>query len=309
MRLLWAAAIAASQAVAQEPTPRQPFKIEVGVQVVSLTVVAYDKGGHFVRGLGPKDVQVLEDGVPQEVSYFREANGGPDKIPLSVVMVLDASGSMKRNMHFLQEGADAFITKMEDVDSALVVQFNNTVKASSEFSTDTDRLEEFVDALQAWGGTSLYDAVHYGLERIKDQPGRKALVVFTDGDDTTSSMKEQEVIDYARAVEATVYGVGIPGDGPGGTPRGFLKRITSETGGEHFFPEHVADLVKVFKTISEELHNHYALAYTPKRDPDGNWRTINVQLVARKDVTLRVRKGYFAVARKPPAKPRADVAP
>jgi VWFA-related protein len=211
--------------------------------------------------------------------------------------VLDASGSMRPNLHFLQEAAGAFITRMEDVDAALVVQFNDSVKASAEFTKDTDRLDEFVQALQAWGGTSLFDALHYGLERIKDQPGRKAVIVFSDGDDTTSAMREQDVVDYARAVEATIYSVGIQGGGPGGSPRGFLKRIAAETGGEHFFPDKVGDLIKVFRAISEELHNHYALAYVPKRDPDGSWRTIALQS-DRKDLELRVRKGYFSLPRK-----------
>ena len=292
------------QAPAPSNTPK-PFTIEVAVPVVSLTVVAHDKAGRFVSGLTPKDIRVLEDGVPQHVSFFREATGGPDKIPLSVVLVLDASGSMRPNLHFLQEAAGAFISRMEDVDAALVVQFNESVKASAEFTKDTDRLDEYVQALQAWGGTSLFDALHYGLGRIKDAPGRKAVIVFSDGDDTTSSLKEQDVVDYARAVEATVYAVGIQGGGPGGSPRGFLKRIAAETGGEHFFPDKVGDLIKVFRAISEELHNHYALAYVPKRDPDGSWRAISVAS-DRKDLELRVRKGYFSLPRpKGAARPAA----
>jgi VWFA-related protein len=276
----------------------------VDVNVVSVTAVVFDKGGHFIPGLGPGDVEVFEDGVKQEVSYFREAGKGDDKIPLSVILVLDASGSMKKNMHFLQEAASTFVHKLEEVDQALVVQFNDSVKGSVEFTNDMDRLDQFVEALQAWGGTSLYDAIHYGLGRVKDQAGRKALVVFSDGDDTTSSMKEQEVIDYARAVEATIYTVGIEGGGfGGGSPRGFLKKISAETGGTFFFPDKVGEMIKAFAEISEELHNHYLLAYSPKRAPDGTFRSITVRL-NRKDAQVRVRKGYFSVKRRrPPARP------
>ena len=300
------ASTALAQAPAPSPSPSptpKPFILEVEVYVVSVTAVVFDKGGHFVKGLGAKDVTVLEDGVPQELTYFREAGEGEEKIPLSVVLVLDASGSMKNNLHFLQEAAQSFIHKLEEIDSALVVQFNETIKGSAEFSSDLDRLDEFIDALQAWGGTSLYDAVHYGLGRVKDQPGRKAVVVFTDGADTTSRMGEQEVVDYARAVEATVYGIGFKGDGYGGSPRGFLKKISSETGGSFFAPDNVADLIKIFAEISKELHNHYAFAYSPKRSPDGSWRTIQVK-VDRKDAEVRVRKGYFAVKRRRPPSPR-----
>jgi Ca-activated chloride channel homolog len=278
------------------PTPR-PFTVEVDVQVVSVTAVIHDKAGKFVPGLTVKDVEVYEDGRKQSVSFFKEASGPEAKIPLSVILVLDASGSMVKTMRFLQEAALTFVHKLEEVDQALVVQFNESVKGSVEFTGDTERLDQFVEALQAWGGTSLNDAVHYSLNRIKDQPGRKAVIVFSDGEDTTSSLKEQEVVDYARAVEATIYTVGI-----GSVDRGFLKKMADETGGSFFHASKVSELNRIFSGIADELHNHYALAYTPDRLPDGNWRAIEVRLPARKDASVRVRKGYFAVKRrKPPA--------
>ena len=290
------------------PSPAVPrlFTFESDVQMVSLTAVVHDKAGRFINGLGPKDIDVFEDGVRQEVTYFREASdkSAAEKIPLSVVLVLDASGSMRENMHFLQEAALAFVYKLTDVDQALVVQFNESIKGSVDFTGDVDRLEQFVEALQAWGGTSLYDAIHYSLGRIRDQSGRKAIVVFSDGADTTSGMKEQEVVDYARAVEATVYTVGIRGASGlmARSPRGFLRKIAQETGGSFFWPDRVGDLIKVFNAISDELHNHYALAYSPAKAPDGLWRNIEVRL-KRKDAELRVRKGYFAVKRRPRSSP------
>jgi len=300
--------LAQSPAPSAPPRPSPPpFRVEVDVDVVSVTVVVYDKAGKFVKGLGPKDVEVLEDKVPQEVSYFREAAGaGAERIPLSVALVLDCSGSMRHNMRFLQEAAVAFVNKLEDMDSALVVSFNESIKGSAEFTGDTGRLEQFIDGLEAWGGTSLYDAIHYGLERVKDQPGRKAIIVFSDGADTTSSMKEQEVIDYAKSVEATIYSVGIRGESGlvARSPRGFLRKVAQETGGQYYFPDKVGEMVKIFAAISDELHNHYLLAYTPQRPPDGTWREIEVRLRERKDAEVRLRKGYFAVKRRrPPVKP------
>jgi Ca-activated chloride channel family protein len=299
---------AAAQAPSPTPTPTPtppPLTVEAGVEVVSVTAVVHDKAGKFVSGLGPADVEVFEDGQRQEVSYFREARGDGEKIPLSVVLVLDASGSMRNNLHFLQEAALTFVHKLEDVDKALVVQFNESIKGSADFTGDVGRLEQFVEALQAWGGTSLNDAIHYGLNRIRDEPGRKAVIVFSDGADTTSSLKEDEVLDYARAVEATVYCVGIRGESGlmARSPRGFLRRIARETGGAFFFPDKVGELVRIFSEISDELHQHYLLAYTPRRDADGTWRTIDVRL-KRKDTEVRVRKGYFAVKRRRPAPPR-----
>jgi VWFA-related protein len=307
---LLALALATAPAVAQappdqQPPPVKPFTLEVEVDVVSVTAVVFDKAGNFVRGLGPKDVELLEDGTRQDVSYFREASSQGDsgeRVPLSVVLVLDTSGSMRDNIHFLQEAVLSFVYKLEEVDTALVVSFNESVKGSAEFTGDVDRLERFVEGLQAWGGTSLYDAIHYSLGRIKDQPGRKAVIVFSDGADTTSSMEDREVVDYARAVEATVYSIGFKGSGSlmSSSPRGFLRKIASETGGQYFAPGKVGDLIKVFNTISEELKNHYLLAYTPKRPADGTWREISLK-VNRPGAEVRVRKGYFALKRRRPA--------
>jgi Ca-activated chloride channel homolog len=287
------------------PTPPaiKPFTLEVTVDVVSVTAVVFDKAGRPVRGLGTKDVQLFENGVKQEVSYFREASslGDPsERVPLSIVLVLDTSGSMKPNLHFLQEAVLNFLYKLEEIDTALLVSFNESVKGSAEFTGDTDRLERFVEGLQAWGGTSLYDAIQYSLGRIKDAPGRKALVIFSDGADTTSQLGDKEVVDYARAVEATVYSIGFKGEGGGmlsSSPRGFLRKIATETGGQFFAPDKVGELIKVFNEISTELKNHYLLAYTPTKEPDGTWREIDLK-VNRPDTQVRVRKGYFSVKRR-----------
>ena len=286
------------------PTPPviKPFTLEVTVDVVSVTAVVFDKAGRPVRGLGTKDVQLFENGVKQEVSYFREASslGDPsERVPLSIILVLDTSGSMKPNMHFLQEAVLNFLYKLDEIDTALLVSFNESVKGSAEFTGDTDRLERFVEGLQAWGGTSLYDAIHYSLGRIKDAPGRKALVIFSDGADTTSQLQDKDVVDYARAVEATVYSIGFKGQGGmmSSSPRGFLRKIATETGGQYFAPDKVGELIKVFNEISNELKNHYLLAYTPTKEPDGTWREIALK-VNRPDTDVRVRKGYFSVKRR-----------
>jgi VWFA-related protein len=296
-----ALAPAAAQTPPAQPPPVKPFTLEVDVDVVSVTAVVFDKSGRPVRGLGPKDIELFENGVRQEVSYFREASseGNPEEqVPLTVVLALDTSGSMNENIRFLREAVLNFVYKLEEVDTALVVSFNESVKGSAEFTGDIDRLERFVEGLQAWGGTSLYDAIHYALLRIKDQPGRKAVIVFSDGADTTSSMEDKEVVDYARAVEATVYSIGFKGSGLlASSPRGFLRKIASETGGQFFAPDKVGELIKVFNEISEELKNHYLLAYTPTRPPDGSWREISVK-VNRPGSEVRVRKGYFALKRR-----------
>jgi hypothetical protein len=150
---------------------------------------------------------------------------------------------MSRNLRFLQQAVLNFVYKLEDVDSALVVSFNESVKGSVEFTNDTDRLERFVDGLQAWGGTSLYDALHYSLGRTRTSRAEVG-DLFSDGADTTSRMDERTVVDFARMVEATVYGIGFKGSSfSGGSASGFLKRISSETGGEFFSPDKMSELM------------------------------------------------------------------
>lgn len=297
---------------APPPVTQPPFVIEADVNVVSVTAVIFDKAGRFVPGLGPQDVELLEDGVKQQVTYFREASaeGAGERIPLSVALVLDTSGSMVPNMRFLQESATNFLYKLEETDTAMVVSFNETVKGSSEFTSDFERLEQSVNGLQPWGGTSLYDAVHYSLGKVKDQPGRKAVVVFSDGADTTStSFNDQGVVDYAKAVEATIYVIGFRG-APGlfaSSNKGFFRKLCDETGGAFFFPDKIGELNKIFNLIAKELKSHYLLSYSPERSPDGSFRTISLRLVSpkAKDYEVRVRKGYFAVKRaRSPARPR-----
>ncbi len=288
-------------AQAQEPPKIKPFTLEVEVDVVSVTAVVFDKAGKPVRGLGTKDVVLTENGVKQDVSYFREASslGDPaERVPLSVVLVLDTSGSMAQNLRFLQEAVLNFVYKLEEVDTALVVSFNESVKGSAEFTGDIVRLERFFEGVQAWGGTSLYDAIQYSLGRIKDAPGRKALIVFSDGADTTSQLEDKDVVEDARSVEATVYSIGFKGSGfMSSSPRGFLRKIANETGGQFFAPDKVGELIKVFNEIANELKNHYLIAYTPAQPPDGSWREIGMK-VNRPDTEVRVRKGYFSVKRR-----------
>lgn len=278
---------------AQPPAPATtppPLVIGAEVQVVSVPVLAFDRAGRFIADLRKEELTVLEDGVPQEITYLGRGSG-EDRIPLSVALSLDTSGSMQDSISFLREAASFFTGKLEGGDTALVIQFNETVKSSAEFTDDIERLDSFIAGLRAWGATSLYDSIQYGLERLKDRPGRKALIVFSDGEDTSSVAGKDDVVAYARSIEASIYAIGIKGFR---TPRGFLKQIAEETGGAYFFPDKVSELIQVFDTIAKELRNNYLVAYSPKRPADNTYRRIVVR-VSRPDATVRVRPGYFAL--------------
>jgi len=294
--VLLAASVHASslaEAPSQDPQQRPPLIIGAEVEVVSVPVLVYDKAGRFVGDLKKEDIQIFEDGIPQEITYLSNSSG-EERIPLSIALTLDTSGSMQPSVQFLKSAATYFTGKLEESDSALVVQFNESVKSSSEFTEDTDRLDAFINGLQVWGGTALYDAVMYSLDRLRDRPGRKALLLLSDGDDNSSVAGKGQVTALAKSLEVAIYSVGIQGFD---TPRGFLKNLAEDTGGAYYFPNKTSELIKVFEAIAKDLKNTYLVAYSPKRAADNTYRKIEVK-VNRPEVTVRVRPGYMAAKKR-----------
>ena len=273
---------------------RPPLIIGAEVEVVSVPVLVFDRAGRFVPDLRKEEIQIFEDGVLQEITYLGTSTGD-DRIPLSIALTLDTSGSMQPSIAFLKEAATFFTGKIEASDQALVVQFNESVKSSSEFTDDTDRLDSFINGLQVWGGTALYDAVLYSLDRLRDRPGRKALILLSDGDDNGASRaSKSQVTAMAKSLEVSIYAVGIQGFD---TPKGFLKNLAEDTGGAYYFPSKVGELIQVFEAISKDLKNNYLVAYSPKRAADNTYRKIEVR-IARPEVTVRVRPGYMAAKKR-----------
>ncbi len=288
------AAFVSTGAIAPQNPQRPPLIIGAEVEVVSVPVLVFDKGGQFVADLKKEDIQIFEDGVLQEITYLGTSTG-EDRIPLSIALTLDTSGSMQPSIDFLKEAATYFTGKLDASDQALVVQFNESVKSSAEFTSDADRMDSFINGLQVWGGTALYDAVLYSLDRLRDRPGRKALILLSDGDDNgASSASKGQVTAMARSLEVSIYAVGIQGFD---TPKGFLKNLAEDTGGAYYFPSKVGELIKVFEAISKDLRNNYLIAYSPKRQADNTYRKIEVK-VARSEVTVRVRPGYMAARKR-----------
>jgi len=282
-----------SGAPPQDPQPRPPIIIGAEVEVVSVPVLVYDKAGRFVSDLKKEDIQILEDGIPQEITFLTRGTG-EDRIPLSIALTLDTSGSMQPSVRFLKEAATYFTGKLDESDHALVVTFNESVKSSSEFTDDTDRLDAFINGLQVWGGTALYDGVMYSLDRLRDRPGRKALILLSDGDDNSSLAGKAQVTALSKSLEVSIYSVGIQGFD---TPRGFLKNLAEDTGGAYYFPNKTNELIKVFEAISKDLKNSYLVAYSPKRAADNTYRKIEVK-VNRPEVSVRVRPGYMAARKR-----------
>jgi VWFA-related protein len=267
------------------------------VEAVNLSVVVTDKKGRFVPDLDAEDFLVYENRVPQELAFFTA-----EVTPVTLLLLLDASTSVRESVDGIKEAASNFVSKLWEGDQAIIADFNERVRFSSHFSDDVDRLVSTIQSLYPSGWTALYDSVLLSLEKVSEAEGRKALLVFTDGDDSRSvgfgsEASAKDVVEGAKFSEVTIYAVGFEGRGMGGgVNKGFLKKLSEETGGNAFFPKGIGDLNQSFEQIQDELHSQYRLAYVPsKLEKTGEWRAIEVRVKDRDDLVVRTRQGYYAV--------------
>ncbi len=278
------------------PTPGQdPFRIQVQVEAVHLGVAVSDGRGRFVSGLNAADFEVREDGIPQELTFF-----AAEAAPLTILVLLDASLSMRASLDYVKEAAATFVDRLWEGDRAMIGEFNDRVHFGGEFTEDKFRLTSSILALNPLGPTALYDASILSLDRLHFADGdRKALLVFTDGDDSRgmgfgSEASAGDAIEAARATNAVVYAIGFEGNGARVNKR-FLRSLAEETGGQALFPERTGDLIGSFTRIEADMHARYRLAYIPKNaGREGEWRRIEVSIPNRRDLTARTRSGYYA---------------
>lgn len=289
----------AGTALPQERSEGDRFQFKVGVAAVNLNVVVTDKNGRFIAGLTEADFEVYENNVLQEVSFFN-----PEVTPVTVLLLLDASTSIRPSVEGVKEAAGNFVGKLWDGDQAIVGDFNERIRFSSYFTDDVDRLVATIQSLYPSGWTALYDAILFSIFKLETVEGRKALLLFTDGDDSRSvgvgsEATKDDAIEGAKFSEVTIYSVGFQGGrrfGGGGVNKGFLKKLSKETGGSAFFPKDIGALNKSFDQIQDELHSQYRLAYVPKDGTKtGLWRPIKVRIKDRPNLVVRTRTGYYAV--------------
>ena len=288
-------ALAATLVAAAAPRQQDPFRIQVQVEAVSLGVAVSDDRGRFVSGLTAEDFVVREDGVPQDITFF-----AAEAAPLTILVLLDASLSMRASLDYVKEAAATFVDRLWEGDVAMIGEFNDRVRFGGEFTDDRFRLTANIMALDPLGPTALYDASILALERLHFADGdRKALLIFTDGDDSRSmgfgsEMSAGDAIEAARLTDSVVYAIGFEGNGARVNKR-FLRRLAEETGGQALFPERTGDLIGSFERIEADLHAQYRLAYIPRRaERNGEWREVVVSVRGRRGLTTRTRNGYYA---------------
>jgi VWFA-related protein len=264
----------------------------VDVDVVQVTVTIADGHGKFVRNVPQSAFHVFEDGRPQAVSHFAS-----EDVPLELVAAIDISGSMAPAMSRVKTAVKEFLRDVPPEDQVTLLGFNDSIFTLTRKATDPAERIKAVDRLAPWGSTALYDVLLRGVEMLGRQTGRKALVVFTDGEDQGSHATIHDVERKLQSSDVTLYMIG-QGRGVTMEPlKRIMERLSVPTGGRALFTDSVDELHVAFADLLDELSNQYLLGYQSTNSKrDDAWRKIKVDVDGHHDV--RARQGYRALAGK-----------
>ena len=264
----------------------------VDVDVVQVTVTVTDGHGRFIRGIPQKAFHLLEDGRSQAITHFAS-----EDVPLELVSAIDISGSMAPAMPKVKVAVKEFLRDVPSQDQVTLLGFNDNIFTVTRKTTDPAERIKAVDRLAPWGSTALYDVLLRGAEILGRQTGRKALVVFTDGEDQGSHATINDVERRLQSSDVTLYMIG-QGRGVTMEPlKKIMERLSVPTGGRALFTDSVDELHASFADLLDELSNQYLIGYQSTNSKrDDAWRKIKVEVDGHHDV--RARQGYRAVAGK-----------
>ncbi len=264
----------------------------IDVDVVQVTVTVTDGRGRFVRDVPQSSFHVSEDGHPQAITHFAS-----EDVPLELVAAVDISGSMASAMPRVKSAVKQFLGEVPPQDQVTLLGFNDNIFTLTRKTTDPAERTRAVDRLAPWGSTALYDVLLRGVEILGRQTGRKALVVFTDGEDQGSHATIKDVERRLQSSDITLYMIG-QGRGVTMEPlKKIMERLATPTGGRALFTDSAEDLQVAFADLLDELSNQYLLGYQSSNTRrDDAWRKIKVDVDGHHEV--RARQGYRALAGK-----------
>lgn len=323
----------AMPAPSPSPTPRREEipqdsdeVVRVDTNLTNIFFTAADKNKRFISELKAEDIRVLEDGQQQEIFTFQQNID----LPLSLAILIDTSASEERTLPDEKEAARAFLESVlrPNRDEAAVLSFTGETTLEQGFSGNIERLRRAIDRVEfippsgyigggvvvngtppisgtnqaLAGSTAIWDAVWATAEEListSAEHTRRAIILLTDGVDTSSRMKMSEAIDRAQKADALIYAIGIGDRYTFNVNEGSLKKIAEQTGGRAYFPRHERDLRDAFAQIQRDLREQYLVAYSPtNKARDGSFRKIEIQLVnpalKQQNLKLNYRTGYFA---------------
>jgi len=274
-------------------TRRVILNYQVQVDRVVLNATAQDPDHRFALDLTKEDFQIQDEGTPQQIIDFYL-----EERPVVLCLLLDSSGSMQGRMEKVHLAADKFVDALGAEDQALVIDFDEKVFLLQDFTRDAKLLKEAIDSTYSEGGTALYDALHAAFRKLRNIPGRKAIVLLSDGEDTNSKFSYARVLEAAKTSEVIIFSIGLGVSILDGASHSILKELAAETGGRSFFPGRAEELEGVYQRIAEELRSQYYITYSPTNESwDGKWRKIRLTVPQRKELEVRTRRGYYAVRR------------
>jgi VWFA-related protein len=287
--------------------------IRLGAALVNVLFSVTDKQNRYINDLTASDVKVLEDGKPQEIFTFKSERD----LPLTMAILVDVSNSVVPVLPELTNAGARFINSImrPNKDMAAVIEFDGEATLVRDLTTNASQLRRGLasiarNAPPPWtrrmpppiitgppkGGTSIFDSVIAACnDLLARQVGRKTIILFTDGYDTTSFTDRSEAIEDALRAEVVVYAIGIGDSSEDGVDRRALEKLCEPTGGRAFVPKDVEDLDQAFEQLERELRQQYLVAYEPANmATDGKFRKIEVRIANRKDIRVRHRRGYYA---------------
>jgi Ca-activated chloride channel family protein len=286
--------------------PQERGDVIVNVVDVPLNVSVADNKGKSITNLKKEDFRVFEDDKLQTIRAFRTDTD----LPLSIALLIDASGSIVDKMKFEQAAATDFFfnTIKRKKDRAIVISFDSTAFVQSDdtpdgFSDEPERLSDAVKKIRAGGGTAVHDAIFVSVKSklaLEKGERRRVLILISDGEDTASRYSLTEALEMAQRNDTTVYAISTNKTSDtktGAKVKGdeLLQKLADETGGKAYFPLKLDDLASDFQKIGEELRSQYVLSYTPTNSIlDGTYRKVRVEMTDKK-YKARTRQGYFAV--------------
>ena len=279
--------------------------LKVSVDLVNVQFSVTDRHGRFVPGLTAQDFKVDEDGRRQDIRNFAREN----ELPLTLALLVDTSPSVRPVFDEEKTTAAGFLESiLRDKDLALVIGFDRSVTLMQDYTDNLRLLRRSIDDLEIGGGTSVYDAVYLaGKEKLRDEAGRKAIILISDGEDTTSKVKFNEALVAVHQSNAVIYAIANSTAGGffapgrrggillgGGGDLGTLKKFSEETGGSTFVVNNEHGFKKIFDQIAEELRSQYSLGYfSLNAARDGKYRQLKIT-TRDSSYTVKARRGYYA---------------
>lgn len=300
---LFGAALAATGGMLARAQQVPSFRATIDVVSLNVTVAEGGLGTpRYVPNLKVSDFEVYENGVKQDITVFNGTNA-----PIALALLMDSSASMESKLQTAQEAAIGFARRLRPQDLAEIIDFDNRTIISQAFTNDAVKLEHAIRQASAGGPTSLYQALYTAIAEFKklkkvdaspEEPRRQAVVLLSDGEDTTSMFSFDDILDIVKKNETAIYAIGLH-SADDASSKGFkkgefeLRQLADQTGGKAFFPQKLGDLTNVYGEISDELSSQYTLGYTSNNQRrDGTWRRVIVR--ARPGTTARTKQGYFA---------------